>query len=61
MIELMEPATSILDPGSVILKEPDKWRKESGIKDFLERTQHRTLRELKEVSHLGTLQHYMLK
>ena len=35
MIELIEPATSILDPTLIVLKEPDKWRDQLGIKDFL--------------------------
>ena len=51
MMELMEPATSILDPCSTVLKNPEKWRDESGIKDFLAATQdNNSLRQLKEVS-----------
>ncbi|MCJ1360236.1 MAG: hypothetical protein MMC33_010239 [Icmadophila ericetorum] len=49
MMELMEPATSILDPCSTVLKNPEKWRDESGIKDFLAATQdNNSLRQLKE-------------
>ena len=50
MIELMEPATSILDPNSTNLKGPEKWRDESGIKDFLAATQRHSLSQLKMVS-----------
>ena len=50
MIDLMEPATSILDPSSTVLKEPQKWRDELGIKDFLAATQHSSLAQLKSVS-----------
>jgi len=55
MIELMEPATSILDPSSAVLKEPEKWRDELGIKDFLAATQRHPLPQLKEVSLPSTL------
>lgn len=48
MVELMEPATSILDPSSTVLEEPDKWRDEVGIKDFLAATQRDSLSRLKE-------------
>jgi len=55
MIELMEPATSILDPISAVLEEPEKWRDELGIKDFLAATQRHPLPQLKEVSLPSTL------
>ncbi|KAL9132040.1 MAG: hypothetical protein Q9217_000168 [Psora testacea] len=55
MIELMEPATSILDPSSTVLKNPQKWRDELGIKDFLDATQRNSLPELKTVSIPSTL------
>ena len=50
MIELMEPVTSILDPSCMVLKDPEKWRDELGIKDFLAATQCSSLPQLKEVS-----------
>ncbi len=55
MIELMEPSTSILDPISAVLEEPEKWRDELGIKDFLAATQRLPLPQLKELSLPSTL------
>jgi len=55
MIELMEPATSTLDPSSAVLKEPEKWRDELGIKDFLVAAQRHPLPRLKTVSLPSTL------
>ena len=50
MVELMEPTTSILNPSSTVLKTPEKWRDELGIKDFLAATQRDSLAQLKTVS-----------
>jgi len=55
MVELMEPTTSILNPSSTVLKNPEKWRDELGIKDFLAATQRDSLTQLKTVSHLSKL------
>ncbi len=55
MIELMEPATSTLDPSSTVLKDPEKWRDDLGIKDLLGATQRHPLSQLKTVSLPTTL------
>jgi len=50
MMELMEPATSILDSKTTALAAPERWSDELGIKDFLAKTQRSPLSELKTVS-----------
>ena len=50
MMEIMEPETSLLHPGSIVLQYPDKWRDNIGIKSFLTATAVATLQELKEVN-----------
>ena len=50
MMELMEPATSVLDPETTVLAAPEKWRDELGIKDFLAATQNSPLNTLKVAS-----------
>jgi hypothetical protein len=50
MMELMEPATYILDPHSTELQYPERWSDGSGIKEFLKATKHQSLEELKNVS-----------
>ena len=50
MMELMEEETSILEPGSIVLKDQRKWKDSLGIKDFLAATHRSSLRELKKVS-----------
>ena len=50
MMELMEPATSILEPDSIMLKDEGKWKDSLGIKDFLAATHRSSLGELKKVS-----------
>lgn len=50
MMELMEPTTSILKPGSIVLKDEGKWKDSLGIKDFLAATHRSSLKELKKVS-----------
>lgn len=54
MMEIMEPTTYILDPGSTELRDPGKWKEGRGIQDFLKATQHQSLKDLKKVS--GDLQ-----
>lgn len=49
-MELMEPTTSILKPGSIMLKDEGKWKDSLGIKDFLAATHRNSLKELKKVS-----------
>ena len=49
-MELMEPATSILDPKTTTLRVPEKWSDGLGIKDFLAATQRRPLSVLKAAS-----------
>ena len=48
MLELMEPATSILWPKTIVLKNPERWENQE-IKDFLSATRNLTLTELQEV------------
>jgi hypothetical protein len=48
MMELMDPATILLDSNSTVLREPDKWK--AGIKDFLTATQYNSLPQLRRVS-----------
>ena len=50
MMELMEVKTSVLQPNSVELKNPEAWKDTTGIKDFLASTQHKSLAELRVVS-----------
>ena len=50
MMELMEPTTFILEPGSVALANPTRWQSNTDIEDFLAATQSKTLKELKKVS-----------
>ena len=50
MVELMEVKTSILHPKSIELKAPEAWEDSTGIKDFLNATQHDLLAALKNVS-----------
>lgn len=52
MMELMEPTTYILDAQSTKLKDSDRWKNSLGIEDFLAATQHKSLKELKEVRSL---------
>ena len=56
----MEPATSTLDPSSTVLKDPEKWRDDLGIKDFLGATQRYPLSQLKAASLPTTLGAYVL-
>lgn len=46
MIELMEPETSLRDPASLVLKNPEKWLEGWGIRDFLSSTGTARLEEL---------------
>jgi hypothetical protein len=52
MIQLMEPASIFLDRKPTVLKEPDKWSDESGIKAFLAAAQqdYSSLSQLRAVS-----------
>lgn len=50
MMELMEPATSILDPETTILRAPKKWSDGLGIKEFLAATQRSPLSVLRAAS-----------
>lgn len=47
MMELMEPTTYILSPHSTELRNPEKWKDGSGIKDFLSATRDQSLEQLK--------------
>ena len=49
-MELMEPTTYILSPHSTELRNPEKWKDGSGIKDFLSATRDQSLEQLKNVS-----------
>ena len=45
MTEMMEPTTVLETPGSLILKQPEKWDNAQGIMEFLN-DKRKTLREL---------------
>ena len=49
MMELMEPETSLLDPGSITLQHPEKWKDSLGIKSFLAATNESRLVDLEKV------------
>ncbi|MCJ1476735.1 hypothetical protein MMC13_005404 [Lambiella insularis] len=51
MMELMEPMTFILEPGSVILRDPVRWQSDTAIQDFLAATQRKSLNELAAINH----------
>ena len=50
MVELMEPKTSFLEPGSVTLRNADLWHERQGIRAFLDATQRLSLDKLVLVS-----------
>ncbi|CZR70121.1 uncharacterized protein PAC_20022 [Phialocephala subalpina] len=47
MMELMKPATYILDPHSAELRSPEKWKDGLGIQGFLSATQNQSLNQLR--------------
>lgn len=49
MMELMEPDTSMLNPETIILKDPEKWSKQTGIKAFLAAIETASLDSLRSV------------
>ncbi len=46
-MELMEPTTRILEPGSIVLKDERKWK---DSKDVLAATHRKSVRELRKAS-----------
>ena len=60
MMELMEPNTYIVEPGTTMLRNPDLWKDALGIIDFLMATSARSLEELREVSLFGFVAEYRL-
>lgn len=49
MMELMEPETSLSNPGSITLQHPERWKDSLGIKSFLAATAMSRLIDLKNV------------
>ena len=60
MMELMEPNTYIVEPSTIILRNPDLWKDALDITGFLKATSDRSLEELRGVSRFGFVAEHRL-
>lgn len=55
MVELMEPTTYALNPRTIVLEYPVRWKANTGLKDFLAATASKPLEELAQVCYQRVL------